>query len=149
MKPATANRPIEQFETQVTLPEWQLEPDEEAYYGQPDDGTNGGTGGQMVDPDGNPLPPGARDGDQPVPAEQPDGAAPDTPPQQQLNDLIDRVTGRDAPARDGGYRDGPPRDGQRGTQAVPPSRPVAPGRDGYPAGRQPLQRPVQDDRPTQ
>ena len=29
MKPATANRPIEQFDTKVTLPEWQLEPDEQ------------------------------------------------------------------------------------------------------------------------
>ena len=38
MKVAVANRPIEQFETQVTLPEWQLEPDEESYFGQPDDG---------------------------------------------------------------------------------------------------------------
>ncbi|MDI1295608.1 MAG: PBP1A family penicillin-binding protein, partial [bacterium] len=36
MKVAVANRPVEQFETQVTLPEWQLEPDDEAYYAQPD-----------------------------------------------------------------------------------------------------------------
>jgi len=39
MKVAVANRPVEQFDTQVTLPEWQLEPDDEAYYGsQPDNG---------------------------------------------------------------------------------------------------------------
>jgi penicillin-binding protein 1A len=49
MKVAVANRPVEQFETEVTLPEWQLEPDEEA-YGQPDNG-------MMVDENGLPLPP--------------------------------------------------------------------------------------------
>ena len=64
MKPATANRPIEQFDTQVTLPDWQLEPDEEAYYGQPDDGS---AGAPMVDPDGNPLPQAPRESD-PAPA---------------------------------------------------------------------------------
>jgi penicillin-binding protein 1A len=48
MKVATAKRPIEQFDTEVTLPEWQLEPDEEAYFGKPDEGT-------FVDGDGNPI----------------------------------------------------------------------------------------------
>src|SRR3546814_19828392 len=52
MKVAVAKRPVEQFETQVTLPEWQLEPDEEAYYGQPDGGTDGG---MMVDEQGLPI----------------------------------------------------------------------------------------------
>ncbi len=106
MKPATANRPIEQFDTQVTLPEFQLEPDEESYFGQPDNGA------MMVDPDGNPIEPGvpsesptdAQTGDT-IP--RPDADQPAPPPQQppvapqQLNqDWIDRVTGRDAPARD-------------------------------------------------
>jgi penicillin-binding protein 1A len=48
MKVATAKRPIEQFDTEVTLPEWQLEPDEEAYFGKPDEGA-------FVDGDGNPI----------------------------------------------------------------------------------------------
>lgn len=52
MKTAVAKRPVEQFETQVTLPEWQLEPDEEAYYGNPD---NGSDGGMMVDENGLPI----------------------------------------------------------------------------------------------
>jgi penicillin-binding protein 1A len=47
MKSATAGRPIEQFDTKVTLPEWQLEPDEEAYFGDPDEA--------FVDSDGNPI----------------------------------------------------------------------------------------------
>ena len=35
---AVANRPVVPFQTEVTLPEWQLEPDDEAYYGGPDPG---------------------------------------------------------------------------------------------------------------
>ncbi|RZM07008.1 MAG: penicillin-binding protein, partial [Sphingomonas sp.] len=82
MRPAVAARPIEQFETQVTLPEWQVEPDEESYYGAPDNG-------QMVDGDGQPLDQPQREAPR---SDDPAAAAP-----QQLDDLIDRVTGR-APA---------------------------------------------------
>jgi penicillin-binding protein 1A len=49
MKSATAGRKIEPFDTEVTLPEWQLEPDEEAYFGEPDNGS-------FVDEDGNFVP---------------------------------------------------------------------------------------------
>ena len=48
MRVAVAKREIEQFDTKVTLPEWQLEPDEEAYFGSPD-------AGGFVDADGNPA----------------------------------------------------------------------------------------------
>ncbi len=102
MKPATASRPIEQFDTQVTLPEWQLEPDEESYFGQPDNGQ------MAVDADGNPIeqgqppvPTDAQTGDTiPRPeADQPD-AVPAPPPQQLNQDWIDRVTGRDRPRQE-------------------------------------------------
>jgi penicillin-binding protein 1A len=101
MRPAVASRPIEQFDTQVTLPEWQLEPDEESYYGQPDNGV-------YVDENGNPVgQPAAPPADAPV--QGPGGAVPAEPaapaappaqpsPQQQLDDLIDRVTGGREPA---------------------------------------------------
>jgi penicillin-binding protein 1A len=36
MQVALRTRPVQNFQTEVTLPEWQLEPDEEAYYGDPD-----------------------------------------------------------------------------------------------------------------
>ena len=97
MKPATANRPIEQFDTKVTLPEWQLEPDEESYFGQPDNGQ------MAVDADGNPI----EQGQPPVPTDEQTGdtiprpdadqpeAAPAPPPQQMNQDWIDRVIGRD------------------------------------------------------
>ena len=120
MKPATANRPIEQFDTKVTLPEWQLEPDEESYFGQPDNGQ------MAVDADGNPIDPGeppvptdAQTGDAiPRPdADQPETpAAPPAPPQQMNQDWIDRVTGRNQPRQE------------------------------QPAGRQPLTRDVPRDR---
>ncbi len=48
MRVAVANRNVEPFDTEVTLPEWQLEPDAEAYFGTPDDGV-------FVDADGNPV----------------------------------------------------------------------------------------------
>ena len=47
MKVAVAKRPVEAFETQVTLPEFQLEPDDETYLGSPDDA--------FVNPDGMPA----------------------------------------------------------------------------------------------
>ena len=101
MKPATASRPIEQFDTQVTLPEWQLEPDEESYFGQPDNGSYVDENGGPVD--AAPVDQSAQDGG--VQTEtttsevirQPEGDVPDQrQSQQQLNqDWIDRVTGRD------------------------------------------------------
>jgi penicillin-binding protein 1A len=59
MKRAVAKRPIEQFDTKVTLPEWQLETDEEAYIGTPDTG-------QFVDEDGQPLPEAPRQTNEPA-----------------------------------------------------------------------------------
>jgi penicillin-binding protein 1A len=41
MQVALKTRPVQNFQTEVTLPEWQLEPDEEAYYGDPDQGMGG------------------------------------------------------------------------------------------------------------
>ena len=72
MKAAVANRPVEQFDTQVTLPEWQLEPDDEAYYGQPDNGIptvdeNGQVIQQGGDDQGQPMSDG---GDQGFPQQQ-------------------------------------------------------------------------------
>ena len=36
MQTALRTRPVQNFDTQVTLPDWQMEPDAEAYYGDPD-----------------------------------------------------------------------------------------------------------------
>ena len=49
MKVAVAKRPVEQFETQAPIPDWQLEPDEEAW------GLNVQETAPLVDADGNPI----------------------------------------------------------------------------------------------
>jgi len=49
MKVAVAKRPVEQFETQAPLPDWQLEPDEEAWGMELNETT------PLVDADGNPI----------------------------------------------------------------------------------------------
>ena len=109
MTRAVANRPVEPFDTAVTLPEWQLEPDDEAYYSAPDAGETGDAA-PMVDADGNPVPdrvdrstraPSPDDDagfqpERPVMRDQPPGSGdPATPRMDQQ--WIDRVTGRDRP----------------------------------------------------
>jgi penicillin-binding protein 1A len=110
MKPAVASRPVEEFDTKVTLPEWQLEPDEESYFGQADNSL-------FVDADGNPVDPSAQpqqedeqvdaDGN-PLPAPAARPAAPSTttttttttPPSEKLDQQwIDRVLDRNQPPR--------------------------------------------------
>ncbi|MBC9034578.1 PBP1A family penicillin-binding protein [Sphingomonas sp. JC676] len=108
MGKAVANRPAEQFDTQVTLPEYQLEPDNEA-YGMPDNG-------MFVDPDGNPLPEDQQpqtDGTE----QQPDDQAP--PPEDKLDQgWIDRMTGRPTPQPTPNR--GPSRDAPRQPPMVQP-----------------------------
>ena len=67
MRIAVARRPVESFETEVKLPEFQIEPDDEAYLGSPD--------AALVDPDGMPLDPA----EQPADPQQ-DGFPPEAPP---------------------------------------------------------------------
>ena len=81
MVKAVAKRPIEQFEIKVALPDWQLEPDEEAWYGAPEDG-------RLVDDDGNPINP-APDED-PAVSEPADGERLD-------QEWLDQATGRNRP----------------------------------------------------
>ncbi len=105
MQKAVANRPVEQFDTQVTLPEWQLEPDEESYYGEADNGL-------FVDEDGNPVQPY---GDLPMPESlAPDsGTEPAAPPERLDQQWIDRAIGR-------GPRDDAPPPRRRPNDAAPP-----------------------------
>ena len=82
MTVAVANRPVEQFETQVPMPDWQLTPEEEMYGDQPVD-ANGMQ--PMVDENGMPLgtPPADQGYPQPQPMVRPDGTG--EPTQQELD----------------------------------------------------------------
>jgi len=112
MRVALQTRPAEKFDTDVTLPEWQLEPDDEAYFGNPDQGFGGDTAEPQGDevtgdvpevqptPDdvpGSPLPPGA-------PAEAPparSGGAADPQLDQRWLDNVLRDQRRPPPAAPG------------------------------------------------
>jgi penicillin-binding protein 1A len=90
---AVANRPVENFETQVQAPDWQDEPDNQAWLG------GGADNGMFVDPDGNPVanPPAVQQPQRPAPRDQ-GGDAADNPPDERLDqDWIDRAAGRDRP----------------------------------------------------
>ena len=76
MTVAVAKRPVEQFQTAVTLPEWQLEPDDEAYFGNADNGA-------FLDDQGN-APPDAMD----------QSNEPPDPDQPTLDDRVDEAMGR-------------------------------------------------------
>lgn len=89
---AVANRPVEQFETEVPMPDWQLSPEEDlnaAFSGNE----------PLVDADGNPLPSQQLD---PFGA-QPDGAVPPQPQPQGSPDQteLDRIFGGTPPPREG------------------------------------------------
>jgi penicillin-binding protein 1A len=83
MSVAVANRPVEQFQTQVPMPDWQLSPEEEIYGDQPVDANDMGS---MVDENGMPLgtpPPSDQGNPQQQPMINPDGTG--EPTQQELD----------------------------------------------------------------
>jgi len=82
MSVAVANRPIQQFQTQVPMPDWQLTPEEEIYGDQPVDMNDTGP---LVDANGMPLgtPSQPIDQQQQQPMVNPDGTG--APTQQELD----------------------------------------------------------------
>ena len=85
MRVAVARRPVEAFDTEVVLPEWQLEDESEAYLGEP------GEGG-LVDDNGMPI-------ELPYDLGPPDEAAPRPPEDGPVLDQqwIEEQTGRRSP----------------------------------------------------
>ncbi|WP_343344647.1 PBP1A family penicillin-binding protein [Sphingomicrobium sp. XHP0239] len=109
MKKAVANRPVEQFETTAELPEWQLEPDEEAWM----------EGDPMLDPYGNPIEMDPLEPLDPL-APQPDRRRePEPVDQNWLDDVLQRE-------RNDGRRAGD----QNEQRQAPPQRRQPPDRDG-------------------
>jgi penicillin-binding protein 1A len=106
MRVAVANRPVEQFETNVPLPDWQLEPDEEI-WGQPyEDGS-----APLVDENGNPIGPQPAD-----PMAVSPGPAPAGPPNQAE---LDRYLNSPPPPREQRPPPAPPREPPRSEPADP------------------------------
>ena len=101
MRYAVKDRPVEQFDTQVQLPQWQLEPDDEQLQGNPNDYYNFDENGNLVAPPGpdlprgNVLPPDAAEPDRRAPTgnSTPTGPAPAAAGQ----DFLERATGGDLP----------------------------------------------------
>ncbi|QJB69654.1 transglycosylase domain-containing protein [Parasphingorhabdus halotolerans] len=86
MKVAVAKRKIEKFDTELVLPEWQLEPDDEALFGEPEEGL-------FVDENGMPIESG------PPYEYDLEGGDAANDPQQLDQEWIDSVLGRsDNPA---------------------------------------------------
>jgi len=108
---AVKGRPVEEFDTELQLPEWQLEPDDEYMQGNPDDYYYVDENGNMVRPGSgvqvDDLPRyedgsvGPGDGPGPNPALPQGGAQPAA-----NDDFLNRATGRRVPEDDPGLRPG-------------------------------------------
>jgi penicillin-binding protein 1A len=120
MTVAVARRPVEQFETQVPMPDWQLTPEEELFG---DTALDANSVQPMVDAYGNPLPmlPPAQPG-APPPLVRPDGTG--EPTQQELDQAFPPGTAPPRPLP----REPPPPPPQRQAdpRLVPPPQPTEP-----------------------
>ncbi|WP_226700091.1 transglycosylase domain-containing protein [Qipengyuania gaetbuli] len=114
MRYAVKDRPVEEFETELKLPEWQLEEDDEYFFGSPDDYYYIDEQGNLIEPGRPPEGPDGQlpfpvDGERPQPVptdptrpplrEQPPvrgqpGRGADGAPQAIGDDFLDRATGR-------------------------------------------------------
>ncbi len=84
MRYAVSSRPVEEFDTEVTLPEWQLEDEDDAYFGDPLDDEI------FVDENGMPISdPGAYGGDR----RYEDVVAPDNMSEEWLDEVLRRSEG--------------------------------------------------------
>jgi penicillin-binding protein 1A len=99
MRYAVRDRPVEQFDVTLDLPEWQLEPDREALFGEPDDY-------YYIDEQGNMVEPGRRD-----PGQNPFGPegerGPNAPPAA-TQDFLEEATGGALPQNPRPQRRPPP-----------------------------------------
>ena len=107
MRFAVKSRPVEQFDVALKLPDWQLEPDDEAMFGEPDEY-------YYIDEQGNMVEPGRRD-----PAQGPLGVegerGPDAPPAAS-EEFLEQATGGVLPQQ---QNQRPPREQRR-----PPQQPA-------------------------
>jgi penicillin-binding protein 1A len=94
MRVAVASRPIEKFDTELVLPSWQIEPDDEAMLADPENYSLIDEQGNLIDPVGRGE--GGRAGD-PGPGEpmvDGNGQPRTGPPPAAADDFLDEATGR-------------------------------------------------------
>jgi penicillin-binding protein 1A len=129
MRVAVARRPVEAFDTEVKLPEWQLEEEGDAYFGAPEDGG-------LVDENGMPI-------ELPVADSVPDGAPPPPPDDGPVlnQQWIEEQTGRRPPPD----ASAPPKNQPIAPKIIPPgvkaAPPRTPPRDAGGNGQQPNAQP--------
>jgi len=122
---AVANRPVEQFETQVPMPDWQLSPEEEMYGDQPVDAND--MAPMMVDENGMPL----------------SNQQSQEPGNQQQQPMV-RQDGTGEPSQQELDQAFPPQQQQPRQPGYPPRQPLAV----QPPQRQPQRQPPQGSAPT-
>jgi penicillin-binding protein 1A len=111
MRVAVKNRPVEKFDTEAKLPDWQLEPDDEQMQGDPQDYYFIDENGNLVPPPGpdqprgNVYPPDAAEPDRRPPPGGPPAAS--SPPSAASDDFLERATGGAVP-REQAPRRAPP-----------------------------------------
>jgi penicillin-binding protein 1A len=101
MRVAVSGRPVEQFETQLKLPSWQLEPDDEAQFGDPADYSYMDEQGNLVSPEAKQP---RKTGNDSGPGDPPEGfdpnrstiAPPPPAPPAANDDFLDQATGKRA-----------------------------------------------------
>lgn len=123
MRYAVKDRAVEEFDTELNLPEWQLEPDDEYMFGDPDDY-------YFIDEQGNLIEPGRRGGEGSpfgIEGERPD--APDVvdePPAALDEDVLERAIGSELPEVRRGNAQQQQRQQQRQQQGQPRNVPPSP-----------------------
>ena len=115
MRLAVKDRPVEEFDTDLQLPEWQLEPDDEFLFGDPEDYYFIDEEGNLISPPGPdeprglPFPPGEEAIE---PQRRPEPGDEPAPPAAS-DDFLERATGGGLSSDGGGG-------GRRGASAPPP-----------------------------
>ena len=122
MRYAVKDRPVEEFDVELQLPEWQLDEEDDFFFGDPDDYYYIDEQGNLIEPGrnegpGGPLPqqPGGEDSTRPrvpapgqrVPGQRqppPTGRGADGAPQAVDDDFLDGVIGREERRRTEGDR---------------------------------------------
>src|SRR3546814_15881967 len=104
MRIAVARRPVEPFDTEVVLPEWQLEGDDDAWFGAPEDGGLVDENGMPIELPGAAPPPAAGEAPPPPVEDRPVPHPPWT--EEHTGDRQARAQGESgsAPAATGGRR---------------------------------------------